>query len=72
MVKKKSVKDLTAQQKKMAGVGATVQVLLAGFALADMWRRPAAEVRGSRALWSAACAVNFFGPLSYFIFGRRK
>jgi hypothetical protein len=72
LVKKKSIKDLTAQQKKMVGVASTVQVLLAGLALADIWRRPAGEVRGSRALWSAACAVNFVGPLSYFIFGRRK
>ena len=72
MVKKKSIKDLTAQQKKVVGVASTVQVLLAGLALADIWRRPAREVRGSRALWSAACAVNFIGPLSYFIFGRRK
>lgn len=72
MVKKNSIKDLTAQQKKMVGVASTVQVLLAGLALADIWRRPAAEVRGSKALWSAACAVNFVGPLSYFVFGRRK
>ena len=72
VVKKNSAKDLTGQQKKMVGVAATVQVLLAGLALADIWRRPAAEVRGPRALWSAACAVNFVGPLSYFIFGRRK
>ena len=68
----KKITDLTAQQKKMVGLSATVQFALAGLALADIWRRPAAEVRGSRALWSAACAVNFIGPLSYFIFGRRK
>ena len=68
----KKITDLTAQQKKMVGFSATVQFALAGLALADIWRRPAAEIRGSRALWSAACAVNFIGPLSYFIFGRRK
>ncbi|MBO0896871.1 MULTISPECIES: PLD nuclease N-terminal domain-containing protein [Arthrobacter] len=72
MATKKSLKDLTSRQKKLVGVSATVQFALAGLALADIWRRPASEVRGSRALWSAACAVNFIGPLSYFIFGRRK
>ena len=72
MVQKNSAKDLTAQQKKMVGVAGTVQVLLAGLALADMWRRPAAEVRGPRAAWSPAGAGYFIGPLSYFIFGRRR
>ncbi|MET4060552.1 hypothetical protein ABIB35_002100 [Arthrobacter sp. UYP6] len=72
MARKKSLKDLTASQKKMVGVSATVQFALAGLALADMWRRPASQIRGSRTLWSAACAVNFIGPLSYFVFGRRK
>ena len=68
----KKIKDLTAQQKKLVGVSATVEFALAGLALADIWRRPESEIRGSRVLWSAACAVNFFGPLSYFFFGRRK
>lgn len=68
----KKITDLTAQQKKMVGVSAAVQFALAGLALADIWRRPASKIRGSRALWSAACAVNFIGPLSYFLFGRRK
>lgn len=69
---KKSFKDLTGPQKKMVGAASTVQILLAGLALADIWRRPAAQIRGSRALWSAACAVNFVGPAAYFLFGRRK
>ena len=72
MARKKSLQDLTVQQKKAVGVSAAVQFVLAGLALADIWRRPASEVRGSRALWSAACAVNFIGPISYFLFGRRR
>ena len=72
MATKKSLQDLTSGQKKVVGFSAAVQFALAGLALADIWRRPAAEVRGPRVLWSAACAVNFAGPLAYFMFGRRK
>ncbi|WP_325788670.1 PLDc N-terminal domain-containing protein [Arthrobacter koreensis] len=46
--------------------------MLAGAALVDIWRRPGSEIRGPKAAWSAACAVNFIGPISYFVFGRRR
>ncbi|MBD8042362.1 PLDc_N domain-containing protein [Arthrobacter sp. Sa2BUA2] len=72
MSKKTSLKDLSSEQKKGLGILSAVQFLLAGAALVDIWRRPRSEVRGSRAAWSAACAVNFVGPLSYFVFGRRR
>ncbi|MBD7994906.1 PLDc_N domain-containing protein [Arthrobacter sp. Sa2CUA1] len=72
MSRKKTFKDLTAEQKKGLGILSAVQFLLAGAALVDIWRRPRTEIRGSRAAWSAACAVNFVGPLSYFVFGRRR
>ena len=37
----------------------------------DIQRRPAAQVRGSKALWRLACLTNTVGPLSYFRWGRR-
>lgn len=72
MSRKKTLNDLTAGQKKGLGVLSSVQFLLAGAALVDIWRRPGGEIRGSKAAWSAACAVNFIGPISYFVFGRRR
>jgi hypothetical protein len=72
MNRKTSLKDLTPEQKKGLGILSSIQFLLAGAALVDIWRRPRNEVRGSRAAWSAACAVNFIGPIAYFVFGRRR
>lgn len=37
----------------------------------DIQRRPAAEVRGSKALWRLVCLSNTAGPLSYFRWGRK-
>jgi hypothetical protein len=49
-----------------------VQVALLIAALADIWRRPEEQIRGSKRLWTAAAFVNFIGPVSYFVFGRRR
>jgi len=50
----------------------TVQVALLIAALADIWRRPEEEIRGDKRLWTAVSFVNFIGPISYFLFGRRR
>lgn len=49
---------------------ATAQVALAVTAWADLARRDADEVRGSKAWWAAAIAINFVGPAAYFTRGR--
>ena len=72
MSKKTALSDLTADQKKGVGILSAVQFLLAGAALVDIWRRPGSEIQGSKVAWSAACAVNFIGPIAYFVFGRRR
>ena len=41
-------------------------------ALRDIYRRADEEVRGNKWVWVAAQAINTLGPLSYFMFGRRK
>jgi hypothetical protein len=41
-------------------------------ALADIYRRPAEEIRGDKRLWAVVAFVNFVGPVSYFLFGRRR
>ncbi len=47
-----------------------IQLALLAAALADMYRRPAEEIRGTKWLWSAAALVNFMGigPIAYFLF----
>jgi hypothetical protein len=58
-------------QKTGALVMMSVQVSLLVSALVDIRRRPAAEIRGSKWLWTAISFVNFVGPISYFLFGRK-
>jgi hypothetical protein len=69
---KRSWSEFTLLQKTgVVLVGATQLGLLAA-ALADIRRRPQEEIRGSKRAWVAAAFVNFVGPLSYFLFGRRR
>ena len=49
-----------------------MQVSLIIAAQVDLWRRPSDQVRGHKAVWRAVSFVNFFGPLAYFRFGRKR
>ena len=63
--------DLTSRQQTLVLTLASVQLSLAATAWTDLARRPAASVNGSKARWALIIAVNFFGPLAYFRWGRR-
>lgn len=69
---KRRFKDLSPAQR--AGVLAlgSVQLALLATALVDLSRRPADEVRGKKAAWFPALFINFFGPLAYLKFGRKR
>ena len=64
--------DLTPRQQTAILVMASVQLSLAATAWVDLARRPAPLVRGPKPLWAAAIAVNFAGPIAYFVAGRRR
>jgi Phospholipase_D-nuclease N-terminal len=64
--------ELTARQQAAVLTLASVQLSLAATAWADLATRPAAEVNGSKARWALLIGVNFFGPLAYFRWGRRR
>lgn len=49
---------------------AAVQLALAGYAWADLARRPRYLVRGPKPAWAAVIAINFVGPIVYLRFGR--
>jgi hypothetical protein len=49
-----------------------VQFRLLVAAMADLWRWPADQLRGSKAVWTAVSCVNFVGPITYSLFGRRR
>jgi hypothetical protein len=46
-------------------------VVLLVAALKDIHRRPAAEIKGGKRLWTAVAFVNTIGPIAYFAFGRK-
>lgn len=64
--------DLSDREKTAILVAVSVQLSLAATAWVDLARRPPELVRGSKAAWAAAIAVNFVGPLAYFTVGRRR
>ena len=52
--------------------GAAVEVVLTTVALVDLARRPAAQVRGNKALWALGCFIQPVGPVAYLTVGRRR
>ena len=49
-----------------------IQLVLVVWALADLLRRPATQVRGAKWIWAVAVvAAATIGPLAYLLFGRR-
>ena len=74
MARDKNWSDLTAREKAPFVVQGIAQVTLFVAALADIHRRPAEEINGSKWLWSAVALVTFIGigPIAYFLFGRNR
>jgi hypothetical protein len=74
MAPKKKWSDLTARQKAPLVLRGIIQLALLAAALADIHRRPAEEIKGSKWVWSAVALVNFLGigPIAYFTFGRKR
>ena len=67
--------DLSPRTRKLIIGAAIAEGCLKISALADIRRRPANEIRGSKWIWvPVVVLVNSFGgaPLAYFAFGRRK
>jgi hypothetical protein len=70
--RKKTWAELPPPAKFGTIVAAAVQLSLLIAAQRDISRRPAGEIRGSKALWRAVTLINFIGPGSYFTFGVRR
>jgi len=67
----KQWQDLTATQKLGIVVLGLIQFTLMAAALWDIRQRPADEIKGSKRMWTAAAFINFFGPIAYFLVGRK-
>ncbi len=64
--------ELSRTERSVIAGATTVQLSLLAAALVDLQRRPSDQVKGSKRLWRTLAFVNFVGPISYFLFGRRK
>jgi hypothetical protein len=64
--------ELSIGQRRGIMLSGMVQAALLIAALVDIWRRPEEGIRGDKRLWAAVSFVNFIGPISYFLFGRRR
>ncbi|TKV60777.1 PLDc_N domain-containing protein [Nakamurella flava] len=64
--------DMSPSRRAGLAVGTLGQLALLGAALRSLSKRSAAELNGPRALWIAVSFVNFVGPITYFVLGRRR
>jgi len=69
---KKSWSELTARQKQGLIALTFVQIGLLIAALLDIKNRDASEIKGSKKMWMALSFIDIIGPLSYFLFGRKR
>jgi hypothetical protein len=69
---KKQWNDLSPQKQLTISLVGLMQVALLGAALIDIRRRPAEQIKGSKKLWTLVAFINFIGPISYFVFGRKR
>jgi hypothetical protein len=69
---RRSWDDLTPRQQTAVLVLGSIQLSLAATAWADLATRPAQQVNGGKVRWAFVIAINFFGPLAYFRWGRRR
>lgn len=64
--------DLSPSQQRLLRIAIVVQLSLSIAAWVDLARRPASKVRGPKPAWALAIAVNFVGPIAYFLRGRTR
>jgi hypothetical protein len=69
--KKKKWSDLSPAQQRAIILGGLAELILTTLALRDLARRPRRQVRGGKLVWLAALVVQPFGPILYFLIGRR-
>jgi hypothetical protein len=69
---RKRWQDLSPAQQAAVVLVGTLQLTLLVAALLDIRRRPAEQIRGTKRVWALLAFVNFIGPISYFLFGRKS
>ncbi|MEU4410968.1 hypothetical protein AB0F88_41235 [Streptosporangium sp. NPDC023963] len=62
--------DLSARQQAAILTLASVELSLTATAAADLWCRPAGQIRGSKTLWWPLLLIQPIGPIIYLTLGR--
>jgi hypothetical protein len=70
--RKKRWADFSPGQQRAIVLGALTELVLTTMALRDLARRPARQVRGRKPGWVLSFVVQPFGPILYFLVGRRS
>ena len=64
--------DLSPRQQRAIVLGAFAELVVTTIAVADLARRPARQLRGSKPVWLVTFVVQPFGPVLYLLVGRRR
>jgi hypothetical protein len=64
--------ERSGRSRTLLVAAGVVEVALLVATLIDIKRRPADQIKGSKRMWSAIAFINIVGPISYFVFGRRR
>jgi hypothetical protein len=72
MAGKKSWRDMSKGQRISVMASGALNLALLVAAQRSIAKTPDAGIRGKKGIWRAVSFINFFGPVSYFLFGRRR
>jgi SAM-dependent methyltransferase len=72
MALRKKWSDLSERTRWLIVLAGAVEAAVKLAMLIDIRRRRADQIRGPKWLWRPLAFVNFFGPVSYFVIGRRR
>ena len=68
---KKRWSDFSSAQQRAIILGGIAELMMTLFAVRDLRRRSSRQVRGGKFVWLCAFVVQPFGPMLYFLIGRR-
>ena len=69
---KQSFAELPAPARTGVTLLGIAQLGFAALAFVDLARRPTEAVRGPKPVWIPVILVNWIGPATYFLVGRRR
>jgi hypothetical protein len=70
--RKKRWSEMSRGQQAATALTSLVQFTLLAAALWDIAHRADTGIKGSKKAWTAAAFVSFVGPITYFVFGRKR